>query len=102
MNMEGFSMARVIINDNSMYLKLMAASILLNAAKTKVELHMSKKQDLFKQMIEDQYSLEMLTSYYLEEQEELEQCAKESLFTAAEADKEFYTSLGEGNGRERY
>lgn len=99
MSKEEFDMATIIKNNQPILLKLLATGLLLNTAKAKVELYMNKKNSIFKQMIEDEYSYEMLSAYYLEESEELENCARESLRPANEAENIFYASLGDLDGK---
>lgn len=96
----GFFVATFIKNDQFNFMKLMAAGMMLSTAKAKLEYYMSKKENIYNQMIEDDHSLEMLTAYYLEQSDDLEKCAADSIFTADEAEKAFYVSIGEEHGTE--
>jgi hypothetical protein len=92
---EEFNMANVITYDKLMFAKLFAAGLLLNSAKTKIDVYMKKQEDIISQVIEDENSFEMLYAYYVEQSEELLKFAEGSQYTSEEAEKEFYASLGE-------
>ncbi|MGV2644276.1 hypothetical protein GNF86_23325 [Clostridium perfringens] len=97
---EELDMAATIQNDKGLYVKLLATGMLLNSAKVKMELYMSKSKDILMQMHEDESYLESIKMYYLEEAEELLECAEESMQTSYEVEKLLEAYYRESSERE--
>lgn len=84
---EGCSMANTIRNDNDLMLKLSSTSLLMAAAKAKVENYMKIHFTVFQEMKEDEEAMALFNLYYEENEDNLKAVASESLLTSFEAEK---------------
>ncbi|KOS60173.1 hypothetical protein FJQ98_10860 [Lysinibacillus agricola] len=82
-------MGTIIKKNDELLLKLTSASLLTIAAQEKINCYLQKNLEIYNEIMEDEEAVQYFNLYYEENECELKQVAKESLFTANEAENSF-------------